>query len=141
MNNSVKFIKLCRFIFVLMLIHVIGAVIINWMYNIITEHYVSHPFSQLAHIFLYLPVWIGIELYRQYLDFINADKLVTRITCMIISCVLVIVNIALICMNLWALEYGFMPFLGSLLTSLFSRCWFYLPSILMTYLISWILRL
>lgn len=135
------YIRICRVVLVVMLVHVLGAVLINWAYNIITDIRVSDPLGQFAHIFFYVPVWIGLEIYRQVLRFLSSKKWQIRLGSVIVIAVILMMNVILVCVNLRYLELlGFFPFLGALLTSLFFDCAYYIPSILGAYLISWFLK-
>ena len=136
------FTRLCAVVLVVMLVHVLGAVVINWVYNITTNNFVSNPLGQFAHIFFYVPVWIGLEIFRQVLRFLSSKKWQIRLGSVIVIAVILLMNVILVSSNLWCLEFlGFFPFLGGLLTSLFFECAYYIPSILGAYLISWLLKL
>lgn len=125
-----------------MIVHVFGAVLINWLYNVVTNHLVSNPLGQVAHIFFYIPIWMCLEICRQGLTFFSSNRWQIRTGSVIVIAVIILMNILLVNSNLRVLdELGLFPFLGALLTSLFFDCFYYIPGILGAYLISWFLKL
>lgn len=140
MNYPKSFIRVCQVVLIVMLVHVLGAVLINWLYNLSTNILVSHPWSQLFHVLFYVPVWIGLALFQQGWRFRYAQDWRARVGSVLVSTVIVGMTALVIWMNLPFLPFGFLAFLGAILTSLFYECIFYIPSILLAYLISWLLK-
>ena len=141
MNYPKLYVRICQAVFVIMIVHVFGAVFINGLYNIMTNNLISNPLGQFAHIFFYVPVWIGLEIYRQGLRFLSSGQWQIRLGSVIVIAVILLMNVILVAVNLRVFDLlGFYPFLGSLLTSLFFDCIYYVPCILGAYLVAWFLK-
>lgn len=128
------FIRLRWIVFSIMCIHVLAAVAIHYVYSFLGGHSWDPPFIQLAQAFLYIPVWIIIEVIRMVLRFCAIDDLLIKVSSLLVVALILFLNTILVWKSFEVLlRLGFIPFLGNLLVSLVYDCWFYIPALLLVY--------